>query len=62
VKVLKLFVSPRDVLIALIGLCFEAYSTSMSYIEPGSKPREVLSDVYYPREETELPLLLLKPN
>lgn len=61
-KVSKPFVGPRDMSIALMGLCFEACSASMSHTEPVSKPREVSTDVYYPREETEPPSSSSKPN
>jgi hypothetical protein len=53
VKVSKPFVGLRDMSIALMRLCFEAYSASMSHTEPGGEPREVSPNAYYyPREET----------
>jgi hypothetical protein len=62
VKVSKPFVGPRDMSVALMGMCFEACSASMSHTEPASEPREVSSDAYYPREETEPPSSSSKPN
>jgi hypothetical protein len=62
VKVSKSFVGPRDMSVALMGMCFEACSASMSHTEPASEPREVSSDAYYPREETEPPSSSSKPN
>ena len=62
VKVSKPFVSPRDMAMALMRMCFEACSASMSHTESSSEPREVSSDAYYPRQETEPPSSSSKRN
>lgn len=60
-RVSRPFTGPRDMSIALLGLCLRVCSTETSYTESGEL-REASPDAYYPREETEPPSSSSKAN